>query len=267
MSIYKCPYCGSERSKKVIYHSWKGVAAHTKNCDKNTGEYVINLLIGPVHYSYFINNSIEQLKLEFGSSKYHDMLDKFRLNGYITTTSSKKYTKEDCIKAIQDKAKILGKTPTNLDFRKTDGKYPCIQFISEMFGSWNAALIASGFDLHQKSPLYGVPTQGLDKHEYRSKAEAYFADKFLFNRVDYIIEPKYPNDIHKWYDWYIPSLDLYIELDGQIRPEAIKRKIQINKELNRNCLFIPTYIIKSPNKTTIKDFMEYNIRETISSCS
>jgi hypothetical protein len=33
---------------------------------------------------------------------------------------------------------------------------------------------------------------------------------------------------------------LYIELDGELRPETIKEKVEINKQLNRNCLFIKT---------------------------
>ena len=55
------------------------------------------------------------------------------------------------------------------------------------------------------------------------------------------------------YDWYIPKLDLYIELDGEIRPERTKEKITLNKQLGRNCLFIKTSTLYNKNK--LKDFM------------
>lgn len=263
MTIYKCPYCGNSQSKKVKYRSWKGVAAHSVNCNQYTGEYVINLDKGPIHYSYFVNNTTESLKNEFGVTKYRDMLDKFRVNGFITPDNSKKYSKEQCIGAIRHMANLIGKTPTSEHFRKTGGKYPCIQYITEMFGSWNAALIEAGFELHHKSELYGVPSIGLDGHQYRSKAEARFSNRYLYGKFDYIIEPKYPTEYHKWYDWYVPELSLYIELDGGIRPEVIKEKIKINKLLCRKCLIIPTYTIRSPNRNILEDFMEFEIHETL----
>lgn len=259
MTNYICPYCLNNRTNKVKFTSWKGVAAHTNNCVKYTGEYIINLNLGPIHYTYFLNKNAEALKLEFGISKYRDMLDRFRVKGFIKPDNTKKYTKEDCIKAIKQKASTLGRNPVSGDFRKTEGKYPCIQYITEMFGSWNAALLESGFELNHKSELYGVPTLSKDGHTYRSKAEATFADRYLYKQYDYIIEPQYPEGYHKWYDWYIPSLDLYIELDGGIRPEAISQKIEINTLLNRKCLIIPTYIIKSPYKNNLTDFMDYKI--------
>ena len=182
MSTFNCPYCGNSRSKKVKYTSWKSVATHSVRCADYTGEYIINLDKGPIHYSYFIDKKSDELKAEFGVSKYRDMLDKFQLSGFIKPDNSKKYTKEQCIEAVQHKAKLLGKTPTNEHFRKTGGKYPCIQYIVEMFGSWNAALTESGFALHHKSELYGVPTTGLDGHQYRSKSEAFFSDRYLYDK-------------------------------------------------------------------------------------
>jgi hypothetical protein len=256
---YYCPYCKATRTKKAIFKSWKSVITHSNYCEHNTNEYIINTISGPIHYTYFLDRDVETLKQELGVSKYRDMLDKFRLAGFIKPDNSKKYTREECITAIQNKAKELGKTPTNEHFRRTEGKYPCIQYIVEMFGSWNAALTASGLELNYKSTLYGVPTTGLDGHLYRSKAEATFANKFLYGKYEYIIEPKYPDPYHKWYDWYIVDLDIYIELDGNIRPEVSANKKDINKKINRRCLLIPTYIIKSPNKNALLDFLEYEI--------
>jgi len=262
-NIYICPYCGASGSAKKKYTSWKAVSSHVKSCTKDTGEYVVSSTDGPIHYSYYLENTRDQIVAKFSKSRYSDMLDKFRLLGYLQIDNTKKYTREECIAAIVSKAKELGRTPKNADFRKTEGKYPCIQYLVKEFGSWNLALIASGFELHKKSELYCTPTIGLDGHQYRSKAEAYFADTFLFGKYEYNIEPSYPINYNKFYDWYIPTLDLYIELDGNLRPLVTTEKIKINNMLNRACLFIPTNCIKNSNKINLIDFKEYNNNEAL----
>jgi hypothetical protein len=146
-------------------------------------------------------------------------------------------SKEGLILAIKRFYIENNKVPIIKDFNKNPS-YPTADAIKKCFGSWNAGIEAAGLAINT-SGTYGIVTIGLDKHLYRSRAEAYFVDNYLFGRYEYIIEPKYPN-ANKMYDWYIPSLDLYIELDGELRPETIKEKIEINKQLNRKCLFIKT---------------------------
>ena len=110
--------------------------------------------------------------------------------------------------------------------------------------------------LSVKNPFAGISQIKVfsDNKLYRSNAEVYFVTKYLFNKIDYIIEPNYPKPYNKKrYDWYIPSLDLYIELDGGCRPEAISEKIEINKILGRQLLLIQTKDIY--NKNTLKDFL------------
>lgn len=68
----------------------------------------------------------------------------------------------------------------------------------------------------------------------------YFADTFLYGNYTYDIEPKYPEPHNRYYDWYVHELDLYIELDGGIRPEVIKEKVSINKKLGRNLKVVKT---------------------------
>jgi len=155
----------------------------------------------------------------------------------FTKTSKNEANKNSIITAIQKFTKENNRTPTYRDFHSTNGKYPSTMKVVNIFGTWNAAIEASGFPANLQT-TFGCDTYGLDKHLYRSRAEAYFADNFLFNKYKYVIEPRYPEPYKKYYDWYIPSLDLYIELDGGLRPKVIKEKIEINKILNRRCLFI-----------------------------
>lgn len=162
------------------------------------------------------------------------------------------FSKKGIILAIQEFYILNNRIPTTRDFI-ADDKYPVSSTVKEMFGSWNAAIEAAGFVPNIQSG-YGVNTYGLDKHLYRSRAEAYFSDKYLYNLYDYIIELPYPSPYNKYYDWYIPNLELYIELDGGIRPETTKNKIEINKILNRNCVFISTSDIY--DKTLLKDFIQ-----------
>jgi hypothetical protein len=142
------------------------------------------------------------------------------------------HTKNSIIESILDYIATTGEIPGNRDLSISTTA-------STLFGSWNAAIEAAGFEPNIQNG-FGIDTYGLDGHLYRSKSEAYFVDNFLFNKYEYIVEPKYPKPYNKYYDWYIPSIALYIELDGGIRPETTKDKIAINKILTRNCLFIDT---------------------------
>jgi hypothetical protein len=152
-------------------------------------------------------------------------------------------TEEGIIKAIQNFVEKYDILPTSKQFINSDGKYPSNHSVRRIFSTWNAAIEAAGFTPNIQNG-YGVDTYGLDKHLYRSQAEAYFVDNYLYKKYKYIIEPKYPEPYNRYYDWYIPSLDLYIELDGEIRPNIILEKIAINKLLNNRCLFIKTADIK-----------------------
>jgi hypothetical protein len=169
---------------------------------------------------------------------YYGSWNNALLASNVGTNNYPDCTKEGIIAAIQLFYLENNVIPIKNDFLKNN-KYPSSSSVITTFGSWNAAIEAAGLPIKNTS-TYGVPTKALDKHLYRSKAEAYFVNNYLFNKYEYVIEPKYPNPHNKYYDWYISSLDLYIELDGELRPETIKEKVEINKQLNRNCLFIKT---------------------------
>jgi hypothetical protein len=155
------------------------------------------------------------------------------------------YSKEILISKILDYIADTGNLPTIRGFKYSS---TCIRH----FGSLNKAIEAAGFEPNIQNG-FGVDTYGLDGHLYRSQAEAYFADNFLFGNYDYTVEPKYPYPHNKFYDWYVKELDLYIELDGGLRPETTKEKIEINKQLNRNCIFYNTYKIYSMKCLNIGD--------------
>jgi hypothetical protein len=165
--------------------------------------------------------------------------DAIEASGFKPNKIQKIWTKREIIQSIQLFYEEQGKIPQERDFLKSGGKYPSSTTVMRQFSSWNNAIEAAGFEPYY-SKNYGVRTQGKDGHSYRSKAEAYFADTFLFGQYEYEVEPKYPKPHFKWYDWYIPELDCYIELDGGIRPDVIQEKVEINKGLGRTLLVIPT---------------------------
>jgi hypothetical protein len=154
-------------------------------------------------------------------------------------------TKNILIRYIQKFYNSYGRIPECRDFLN-NSNYPSYATYINHFGSWVAAVEAAGF-IPKIQNGFGINTKALDGHIYRSKAEAYFVDNYLFSKYEYVIEPKYPDNIKKWYDWYIPSLDLYIELVGGLRPEVTADKITINKVLNRRCVFIPINVINRFN--------------------
>ena len=92
---------------------------------------------------------------------------------------------------------------------------------------------------------FGNRTKALDNILYRSWFEATFVNKWLYNKEEYIYELKYPDPYIFLYDFYLPKRDLYIEIDGELRPETILNKIRVNKKLKRNLLVLKTKEIKN----------------------
>lgn len=165
--------------------------------------------------------------------------------------SRKNWTKEEIIEVIQQFYEENDRIPQNRDFDKSKSIYPSRTTVVRYFGSWNQAIQEAGFDPGSNIG-YGTNTYGKDGYLYRSKAEAYFADTFLFGQYKYDIEPKYPKPYNKWYDWYVYEIDTYIELDGGIRPHAIEEKIKINETLGRQLLVIPTNDIYKKDCSPLK---------------
>lgn len=163
-------------------------------------------------------------------------------------------SKQGIINAIISYVATNGHLPSYKDFNYSEGLYPSSGTVERVFGSWNTAISAAGFT--PKDNTYGTPSKALDGHVYRSRAESYFVDKFLYGKYIYEIEPAYPEQYKKYYDWYIPSIDLYIELDGGIRPMITLDKIEINKTLNRKCLFIPIVNVYKTEFNNLVDFMK-----------
>lgn len=257
-NIYKCPYCGqteyAKNSKKFgMFLSWIAVIYHTPKCAKNNGEYAITEEYGPIYYKEFLQ-PLYVLKNKYPNITFKKYLKQFKSKGLIDKkfTHIIVYSKKDIIEFIQRFYRLNDKIPQLRDFQENN-KYPSYKTVQKYFGSWNNGIEAAGFESNIQNG-YGIDTYGKDGNLYRSIAEAHFVDNFLFERYEYIVEPKYSNNINKYYDWYIPELNLYIELDGGIRPQITKEKILINKQLNRNCLFIKTDDIY--NKKKLKEFMK-----------
>jgi hypothetical protein len=226
--------------KRGKFESWSAVARHTSRCKENSHELIITNNYGPLSANDITNVvDLRELYAKYPELQhnYSDYIKYFKSYGVIHKEYKCKrvaYSKEELINYINLFVSINNKVPQARDFKGTIPNYG--NFETE-FGTWNKGIEAAGYIPNTQNG-YGIDTYGLDKHFYRSKAEARFADKFLFEQYEYEVEPKYPKPHTKWYDWYIPSLYLYIELDGGIRPKVTTEKIEINKKLNRTCLFI-----------------------------
>lgn len=233
--MYNCPYCNKEDFK-----SWRSVSVHTRECFNNDNTYIISDKYGPIYYTEYLNLSIEEFNIKYIGYNYTSGLKKFKNNGLIPINfdfANILWTNEEILKSIKIFVSKNNKIPKLRDFQNTQ-EYPNRDTVQSRFGSWNNAIKEAGFQPSENDG-FGINTEALDGHIYRSQAEAYFVDNYLWNKYEYIIEPKYPNNLWR-YDWYVPSLDLYIELDGGLRPERIKEKIELNKNLNRNFIVIKT---------------------------
>jgi hypothetical protein len=153
------------------------------------------------------------------------------------------WTEELVLKAITDFYHNNNRVPTTKDFRANTLIYPSSYTINKFFNSWNNAISKAGLPTSIKNG-YGILTKGLDGITYRSAAEAYFCDNYLYNNFNYEVESSYPSPYDDMlYDWFLTDVNIYIELDGGLRPETTKNKININNKLNRLCLFIDTNTI------------------------
>lgn len=229
-----CPYCDKQ------FKSWKSVRGHISHCNDNNGEYFIDLAEGPLHYTKFLGKNNKQVLKEFPKlvSSLGDITKSFKSRNIPVDTFVSTFSKTEVIHAIQIFVKQNNRVPS---YREVNNllTFPSMWVINKYFGTLNEAIKIAGFNPNLQNG-YGTRTCGLDGHLYRSQAEAYFANKHLYNQYKYDIEPKYPKPYDGLYDWYIYELDLYIELDGGLRPIRIKEKIKINKKLNRQLVIIPT---------------------------
>jgi hypothetical protein len=245
---YKCPYCGQDSYSKTSkkqgkFTDWESVRRHTSSCIKNNNTYSITIEYGPIHYSELLNTEYKVLKYKYPNVKLSSLVKKFKDASIIDKNFTIKpvIPKVELINQINKFVSEHGHIPSSRDFNfYTKNTEFCTTTFQKYFGSWNAAIEEAGYTPNIQNG-YGVDTKALDGHMYRSRAEAYFANTYLYNKYEYIIEPKYLKPFQYWnYDWYIKELNLYIELDGEIRPERIKQKKLLNKQLNINCAFIYT---------------------------
>lgn len=234
-----CPYCDKE------FNTWKSVRGHTSHCKKSNREYFIDLGEGPIHYKEFLDKP-ERIHNKYPNLRSYlmDIKSIFVRKGFnFDINYGQPWTKKEILKAIRTFYEENNRIPTVRDFN-CNHMYPGHVLVKRVFGKWNTAIEQAGFVANYNDG-FGNRIIGLDRHLYRSWYETYFANNYLYDKIEYIIEPKYPKPYNYYYDWFLPSMNLYIELDGFLRPERMTEKIKINKILCRNLLIIPVNTVKS----------------------
>ena len=231
--MFKCPYCS-----KNTFTSWKSVRGHITSCSNKTGEYYISMIYGPIHYTVFIDKTYKEIKQLYPEiHTLSTIMDGLSIRGInIDYIRQQCWSKDNILTKLKEFTLSNNRSPIALDF-SNDINYPSHQTVVNHFGSWNQALLEAGLEININSG-FGIPTIAKDNIKYRSKAEAYFVDNYLYNKYLYIYEPKYTDGSKKLYDFYLPELDLYIELTDGLQPERIQEKILINKEQNKNLLVL-----------------------------
>ena len=235
---YKCPYCEKTHysAKKQRFNNWKAIRAHAKTCTKNSNSYMICEYYGPIsldvlnRYDNTQNFRKDYPNISFNLSSQWQSL---RKSGKTEIkTIYKDWDALSIINSIKEFHTINNRIPQSREFIG-DTNYPSYTTVIRHFDSWNLAIEASGFIANYDNG-FGVRTVALDGILYRSKMEAYFVDKYLYNIHKYEYEKPYGNG---WfYDFYLPDKDLHIELTAGIKPERIKEKIIFNETNNRNFL-------------------------------
>lgn len=252
--MYKCPYCQQDSyakssKKKGKFESWIAVKAHTQKCHENNNEFHVNEFYGPIHYTDFCNKSTYMIRISYPKiNSIKDIRKQFHKFGHITNYQEY-WSKELIITKLKQFYLDKNRNPFYKEL-ENNTSLP-ISVIKKYFNTLNEAIKAAGFEPDYNDG-YGKRTQAKDKILYRSQAEAYFVNNYLYDKYCYEYERKYDNH-NKYYDFYLPDLDLYIELDGALRPEIMQEKITINKQENKNFIVIKTSEIY--NKKELHDFL------------
>ena len=240
--MFKCPYCNQDSysRKKAKFNSWRAIKNHTVSCVKNNHEYYISEIYGPIHFTELLNKTSRIIRQKYPDiTQLSTIKSNFKVRNIGIIYTSNLWTKETILLSIKQFYQNHNRIPISRDFTH-NVNFPEASTVQNHFGSWNAAIKAAGFVPNLgTSDLYGTPTIAKDNVLYRSKAEAYFVDNYLYGKYIYEYERKYDNH-NKYYDFYLPESNLYIELDGQLRPEIIQEKILINKQENKKLLVIQT---------------------------
>jgi len=250
MINYTCPYCGQDSyaksSKKAgKYLSWKSVRTHTARCIKNNNTYTICEFYGPFTFSYIDSfESVNHFKKEYPNLSFESHF--FSLNRKLGRLSLKEieWSKDLILEKIQKYFSVYGKVPQHRQLDALVPDYPNRVTITRYFGSFNTAIEAAGFKPNVQNG-FGTDTYAKDGILYRSTHEAYFVNNFLYGKYTYQYELPYGNGWY--YDFYIKELNLYIELDGELRPQRIEEKRQYHKRNDINCRIIKANEIYSKN--------------------
>ncbi len=250
--MYKCPYCDqdsyaySSRSRNIgKFQSWLAIRQHIAKCKNNNKKYYICTNYGPIPYSEFVVLNKLQIHTKYpnlsGSlSDIRKQILKLKLVDYFTYNND--ITKEFVIQKIKEWHSTYGKIPENRDWYNSQGGYwPNHKDLYNLFGSWNEAIKVAGFEPNYNDG-YGTRQIANDGNLYRSLNEVWFVNNILIpNNIIYEYEIPYPKPFNSLrYDFYLPILNLYIEIDGGLRPQIIQDKIRFNNNINRNLLVIKT---------------------------
>jgi hypothetical protein len=247
--LYKCPECNKTtfKNSSKLFTSWKDVSKHYSLCSSSK-EYYIDFYYGPILFADI--NRFKTRKEFLGkypsSSLTTGCWSHYRATKKITINSLGYWNVDNIIVAIQNFVKLYNRIPEGKDFNHSS-TYPSTLTVRKYFGTWNNAITKAGFDIIYRDQ-YGTPTKANDGVIYRSQAEAYFVNQYLIGKYDYQYEIPYGNGWY--YDFYLPELNLYIELDGNCRPHRIQEKIKYHKDHHiSNFKVIPTDIIYTKNLT------------------
>ena len=240
--IIACPYCNTTKTvdTEKIFTSFEDVKWHVAHCKLSTKEYVICNFYGSIKIDKINSyDSLAHFRKDFPKTSIKSYTWAYLRKTKTVDLKRLEYNKEIIIELIQNYVKNHNRIPSQEDFNLTDLKYPAANTVKRYFKTWNAAIIAAGFEPNINTG-FGNETRASDGISYRSQVEAYFVDHFLFEKEEYEYEKPYGNG---WlFDFYLPKHNLYIEIDGNINENyrtKINNKIKYCKDNNLKLLVIP----------------------------
>lgn len=109
----QCPYCTKS------FKEWKSVRAHSSNCNDKTGEFYIDLLHGPIHYTEVTNINDQELHKKYPGTSLRYIRRCFQFRNININSYRLIWNKESIIEKIKQWYSIHKKLPQQREFNET----------------------------------------------------------------------------------------------------------------------------------------------------
>lgn len=187
--MYKCPYCAIQTLKSGNpFTSWRSVRNHSGQCERRTGDYFIDEVVGPIHYKDLEGLSREQVLFRFPGLKstIAEIRKSFLRRDIVIDCYKNQRSEEKWLEPVHKFYLEHGRIPKKLEIAEG-------QSICRHFKTWNDAIRLAGYEPKPNSNGgQGRKSQYTDKYLLEQLQTFYREEGRLPKWNDFNKNPKYP---------------------------------------------------------------------------